>query len=101
MGGDADVLIEVTKDFGETFAEVRAWAVPSSERYPEGVKYSMQYGTLEGDTIIRYDNFPDHPGVSHHHKHTKDGSVEDVTFQGLVELYDRFKAEVRAHGESW
>ncbi len=42
MGGSADddasPVIRVTKDFGETYAEVRAWDVPESERYPDGLK---------------------------------------------------------------
>lgn len=98
---DANLLIQRTMDFGETYAEVTAWAVPSSDRYPEGVKYSMQYGTTDGETIIRYDNFPDHPDAAHHHKHRPDGEVEDVEFPGLEALFDRFKQEVRTHGERW
>lgn len=37
----AALLIDVTKDFGKTYAEVQAWTVPPSDRYPDGVKYSM------------------------------------------------------------
>lgn len=105
MGGDGDDgaerIIDVTKDFGETYAEIRAWAVPPSDRYPNGVKYSMQYGTTDGETIVRYDNFPDHPGAAHHHRHLPNGEVEDVPFADLETLYERFKAEVRDHGENW
>ncbi|OVE86034.1 toxin-antitoxin system TumE family protein [Natronolimnobius baerhuensis] len=98
---EAVAVIDVTKDFGETFAEIRAWNVPSSDRYPDGVKYSMQYGTTDGETIIRYDNFPDHPDAAQHHKHLSNGDVEDIEFTGLEPLYDRFKQEVRTHGEHW
>lgn len=98
---EAEEIINVTKDFGETFAEIRAWTVPASDRYPEGVKYSMQYGTNDGKTIVRYDNFPDHPDAARHHKHLPNGDVEDVDFTGLEALYDRFKQEVRNHGEHW
>lgn len=103
VGGDesADPLIQQTKDFGDTYAEVRAWAVPPSDRYPEGLKYSMQYGTTDGETIVRYDNFPDHPDAAYHHKHLADGGVEDIDFPGLEALYDRFKQEVRNYGEHW
>lgn len=104
MGGndeEAAPLISVTKDFGETYAEVRAWAVPESDRYPDGLKYSMQYGTTDGETIIRYDNFPDHPDAAPHHKHLADETVQDVEFEGIEALFDRFKAEVRNHGEHW
>lgn len=98
---EAVPLISVTKDFGETYAEVQAWTVPESERYPDGVKYSMQYGTTGGKTIVRYDNFPDHPDAASHHTHRSDGEVTDVEFQGLEALFDRFKTEVRNHGEHW
>ena len=97
----ANQLIKVTKDFGETYAEVQAWAVPPSDRYPDAIKYSMQYGTTDGRTIIRYDNFPDHPGAAPHHKHLSNGEIEDIEFSGLEALYDRFKQEVRDHGEHW
>ena len=81
-------------------------ASPRSERYPDGVKYSMQYGhsdAPEGEdgTIIRYDNFPDHPGAPLHHKHTEDGEIERVDYDGVLDLYHDFKEEVRNHGEPW
>lgn len=72
-----------------------------SKRYPGGIKYSMQYGTVAGETIFRYDTFPDHPGAAHHHKHTSAGGVEDVEFDSLHGLYERFKREVRDHGDEW
>lgn len=97
--GEDDSVLSVTKDFGERYAEVTAWRVAESDRYPEGVKYSMQYGNVAGETIIRFDNFPDHPDASPHH--TVDGEVEDVTFDSLRDLYDQFKDEVRRHGDEW
>ena len=50
----------------------------------------MQYGrsdALEGGngTIIRYGNFPDHPDTPLHHKHTANGGIEAVDFDGLLE----------------
>lgn len=39
--------------------------------------------------------------VAHHHKHTADGTVEDVDFEGLRVLYEQFKAEVRNYGHDW
>ncbi len=103
MGGgdDAQLLIDVTRDFGDRYAEITAYRVPESERYPDGVKYSMQYGNAAGETIIRYDNFPDHPGVRHHHKHRADGTVEDVAFEGVTRLFERSKSEVNNHGHDW
>lgn len=101
VGDDAQQILRVTKDFGERYAEVRAWRVPESGRYPEGLKYSMQYGNVAGETVVRYDNFPDHPDAAHHHKHTVDGDVEDVEFGGLRPLFERFKREIRNHGDEW
>lgn len=83
------------------YAEAKAWDVSVSDRYPDGVKYSFQYGTLDGDTVFRYDNFPDHPGAAHHHKHTADGDVVAVKFTGVLPLYQRFKSEVNDHGHNW
>jgi hypothetical protein len=60
-----------------------------------------QYGTINGETLVRYDNFPDHPGVAKHHKHTADGSVESIDFEGVRSLFERFKTEVPNHGENW
>ena len=100
-GGEAVRVLDVTKDFGDRYVEITAWRVPESDRYPEGIKYSMQYGTTEGETLIRYDNFPDHPDAAHHHKHTVDGDVIDIEFESLRRLYDRFKREVNEHGDEW
>jgi hypothetical protein len=94
-------VIDVTEDFGDRYAEVAAWRVPASDRYPEGVKYSMQYGNAAGETIVRYDNFPDHPDAARHHKHTADGTVEEIEFEGLRPLYERFETEVRNYGHDW
>lgn len=105
MGGNggATKLLDVKERFptNGTLADVTAWRVPQADRYPEGVRYSMQYGYVDGRTVIRYDNFPDHPGTERHHKHTEDGSVEAIEFPGLFPLYQRFKQEVRNHGEHW
>lgn len=99
--GEATAVLDVTRDFGDRYAGVTAWRVPASDRYPEGIRYSMQYGNVAGETIIRYDNFPDHPGTARHHKHTAAGDVEAVEFVTLSELYERFKREVSQHGDEW
>ena len=36
-----------------------------------------------------------------YHKHTEDGEIESVAFDGLRELYREFKNEVRDYGEPW
>ena len=103
MVGDesATLLLRERENFAMRYAEVRAWDVPDSERYPDGVKYSFQYGELDGETIFRYDNFPDHPGAAHHHKHTREGAVEAVDFTGILPLYRQFESEVNDHGHNW
>jgi hypothetical protein len=103
MGGDDDAqqVIDVARDFGNRYAEIRAYRVPESNRYPDGIKYAMQYGNAAGETIVRYDNFPDHPGAAHHHKHRADGTVKDIEFEGLRSLFERFKNEVIDHGHNW
>lgn len=87
--------------FGAYYADITVWSVPVSERYPDGIKYSFQYGERDGDTIFRYDNFPDHPGAPHHHKHTHEGDVVGVDFDGIEVLYERFKMEVQDEGHDW
>lgn len=106
MADDARLVVDRREVFDDTYVHARAWAVPTSDRYPEGVKYSFQYGRTESDTgdgtIIRYDNFPDHPGATRHHKHQPDGAVETVDFSGLRPLFQTFKTEVtEEYGEHW
>ena len=75
-----------------TYAQVTAYHVPRSGRYPDGVKYSMQNGRSdapegEDGTIVRYDNFPDHPGAPLHHKHTEDREAVRVEYDSVLESY--------------
>jgi hypothetical protein len=37
----------------------------------------------------------------HHHKHTREGTVEDIAFEGVAPLYRRFKSEVNEYGHDW
>jgi len=50
MAGDdeAELLVDIARDFGDRYAEVSASRVPTSDRYPEGIKYTMQYGNADG-----------------------------------------------------
>ncbi|MFC4438844.1 MULTISPECIES: toxin-antitoxin system TumE family protein [Natrialbaceae] len=65
------------------------------------MKYSLQYGNEDDETIIRYDSFPDHPGVGRRHKHRSDDpdGINTVEFDGLEPLFKRFKREVNDNGE--
>jgi len=50
----ATKVLDVAERFrSETYVEVEAYSVPASDRYPDVVKYSMQYGTTEGETVVR------------------------------------------------
>lgn len=101
MTEDTRLVLQFKEDFGERYVDVKAWRVPESDRYPEGIKYSMQYGTTSGSTILRYDNFPDHPGASRHHVHDADGSVRSVAFDNLEAHFKQFKREVNEYGNDW
>jgi len=70
--------------------EMVATAVPESESYPEGVKYRFQYMAEDGRTLLRFDNFPDHPGVDRHHYHTPDGVFDDIEYSGLSDHVQAF-----------
>ena len=73
--------------------EMIATDIPQSDDYPEGVKYRFQYMTEDGRTLLRFDTFPDHPGVDRHHYHTPDG-VYDIEFTGLRNHVQAFYDEI-------
>ena len=84
-----EVLIdEVRRTEDGHVLRVKVLAVPESELYPAGVKYRMHFGTVEGETLLRYDNSH---GV--HERHTNDG-VEEIDFPGFEPLYHRFRNEI-------
>jgi len=59
--------------------------------YPSGWSYSLHFGEVGGDTILRYDNA--HERTKGHECHTRD-DVEIIEFPGMLTLYDRFIREV-------
>ncbi len=95
-GGDdaTDLVIDTHLDLtGDRFARVMVRLVPESEAYPEGVKYSMHYGTYAGETILRYENAHAEKG---HERHTPD-DTERIEFPGWRELFEQFREEVQLH----
>ena len=74
--------------------EMIATSVPTSEDYPEGVKYRFQYMAADGRTLLRFDNFPDHPRVDRHHYHTPDGVADDIEYTGLADHIRLFQSEI-------
>jgi hypothetical protein len=84
----ATQLLDETHLEGAHVYNVVAWSVPETEAYPEGIKYRFHYGTVDGETILRYDNSH---GV--HERHTAAG-VSIVEFVSLRDHYRRFRLEV-------
>lgn len=87
---DVRVLEDTERRFADgTVLRVRVLAVPESEKFPNGVKYRLHYGTDEGDTLVRYDNSH---GV--HERHTPEGIDEDYEFPGYEAVQKRFWDDV-------
>lgn len=74
--------------------EMIATAVPKSDDYPEGIKYRFQYMAEDGRTLLRFDNFPHHPAVGHHHYHTPDGVYDDIEYTALKDHVQAFYDEM-------
>mgnify|MGYP006284633481 FL=1 len=54
---DVEVVLDRERETEDGHVvRVKAMRVPESEKFPAGVKYRFHYGTLAGDTILRYDN---------------------------------------------
>ena len=74
--------------------EMIATAVPKSDDYPEGITYRFQFMAEDGRTLLRFDNFPHHPGVDRHHYHTPDGVYDDIQYTGLDDHVEKFYDEM-------
>lgn len=61
------------------------------ETYPSGWKYRLHYGTLDGETIVRYDN-----SHGEHERHPPEDG-ESIEFESMEELWKRFEKEVAEH----
>jgi hypothetical protein len=85
---DVEVLLNKEDREGNRVIRRKVIAVPKSSKFPEGIKYGLHYGTLDGDTIIRYDN-----SHGRHEKHVGD-SVEEIEFPGMSELHQQFKEDI-------
>jgi len=87
---DVRVLEDTEQRFeDDTLLRVRVLSVPESEKFPDGVKYRLHYGTEAGDTLIRYDN-----SHGHHERHTANGLDESYEFPGYDAVQRRFWEEV-------
>ncbi|AWB28734.1 toxin-antitoxin system TumE family protein [Halococcoides cellulosivorans] len=90
---DVRVVEDTERHFDDgTVLRVRVLSVPESENFPDGIKYRLHYGTVGGETIVRYDNSH---GV--HERHTSDGLDDAYDFPGYDAVQDRFWTEVEHH----
>ncbi|PSP37241.1 hypothetical protein BRD20_10425 [Halobacteriales archaeon SW_8_65_20] len=97
---EATVVYEDRGSFDDgTRYEMIATAVPESDQYPEAVKYRFQYMAEDGRTVLRFDNFPDHPDVDQHHYHTTDGVYDDIEYTDLETHIRTFHAEMDDYRE--
>jgi len=91
---DTERLVDETRWFeGGRVARAVILEVPRSEKYPDGYKVRLHYGTEEGKTLLRYDNSH---GVFE--KHTEEGDTESVDLD-YFEAYERFKEYVKEKEE--
>jgi len=87
-------VIEDVEDRIETRVIRRKIVSTDDPQYPSGYRYALHYGYTDGrGTILRYDNENETPG--RHEQHTADG-VTEIEFPGMMELRDRFRAEIDA-----
>jgi len=87
---DVRVMEDTEQRFKDgTVLRVRVLSVPESEKFPDGVKYRLHYGTEAGDTFIRYDN-----SHGYHERHTDNGLDENYEFPGYDAVQRRFWDEV-------
>jgi len=91
---DSERIVDETRWFeGGTVARAVILEVPKSEKYPDGYKIRLHYGTEEGKTLLRYDNSH---GVFE--KHTAEDGIEPVDI-GYFEAYDSFREHVEEKEE--
>ena len=90
--GEAEVVIEYI-DYDEEEGTVESVTVVKTDddEYPCGWKYRLHYGTIDGETLVRYDN--SHERQKGHEKHTSDGT-DEIEFSTMENLLRRFHREV-------
>ena len=88
MSDDVTVLEDEIEAYADgSVARVRVLAVPTSDRFEEGLKYGFHYGEAGADDpIIRFDN---HHGP--HELHLGSTTFE-IVFPGLQTLYRAWRA---------
>ncbi|WP_135829991.1 toxin-antitoxin system TumE family protein [Halorussus halobius] len=87
-----DTERELTQKTGDYIKHIRVRRT-TDDKYPCGYDYALHYGTLDGDTLLRYDNA--HERHKGHERHTPDG-VEQIDFPGMEALIRRFEREIES-----
>ena len=62
----AELLLDLKEVTENEIISVKAWKVPKSKAYPEGINYTMAF-IRDGKRVLGYDNNT----FEGHHKHTK------------------------------
>ncbi|WP_135827699.1 toxin-antitoxin system TumE family protein [Halorussus halobius] len=88
---DDETLVQYTDEREDGTIERVFIRRTTDAAYPSGWRYSLHYGTKDGETIVRYDNA--HEATKGHERHV-DEQVTIIDFPGMMELYDRFLRDV-------
>lgn len=80
---------ELTTKEGDYVTHIRVRRT-DSDQYPCGYDYTLHYGTIDGETLLRYDNA--HERHKGHERHTPAG-VTEIEFPGMEALVQRFERE--------
>lgn len=70
--------------------EMKVWAVPKSQRTPEGFKYSLVYINPDGQRLLGYDNAEG----KGHHRHEGKRETPSV-FVSIDQVIQQFLEEVQ------
>lgn len=88
---DDTELIEDYEDYEGGMVESVTIRTTTDSTYDSGWKYSLHFGDIDGNAVVRYDN--SHEDSKGHERHTADG-VEIIDFPGMKTLKQRFDREV-------
>lgn len=88
---DDETLVQYTDEYEDGTIERVFVRTTTDSAYPSGWRYSLHYGTKDGETIVRYDN--SHEDTKGHERHTSKG-VDFIDFPGMRELLGQFYREV-------
>ncbi|KZN24199.1 hypothetical protein A4G99_07085 [Haladaptatus sp. R4] len=88
--GDYVTVREETSREGPFITHIRVRKTNDS-KYPCGWDYALHFGTVEGTTLVRYDNA--HERTKGHERHSCDG-ITRIEFPGMYALVERFERDV-------